>query len=144
MRGRHPIPPLLRFWDYVSPEPNSGCWLWTGSLDAKGYGSFWGVGAHLKAHRFWYEHLYGPVPLGLELDHKCRVRCCVNPDHLEAVTHLENMRRGDNHHRHKTHCRNGHPYDSVNTYAYRGERLCRECRRQSVRQHQMKRAEVRA
>jgi len=80
-----------RLWSKVSPEPMSGCWLWTGALSS-GYASL-GSGAY--AHRVYYELTRGKIPDGLELDHKCRVPCCVNPDHLEPVTHRENMRRGN-------------------------------------------------
>jgi hypothetical protein len=73
----------------------SGCWLWQGNIHPdKGYGIMRRGGLTRRAHRFFYETLVGPVPDGLELDHLCRVRHCVNPDHLEPVTHAENLRRG--------------------------------------------------
>jgi hypothetical protein len=100
-----------RFWSKVTPEPNSGCWIWIASLGTSGYGQFSVENRPLKAYRVAYEALVGPVPDGLELDHLCRVRCCVNPAHLEPVTHAENMRRGDSFQRNKTHCPKGHPYD---------------------------------
>lgn len=80
------------------PVTETGCYLWIGSVGKKGYGQF-GLGNDgsrnrvVRAHRFSYELKYGPVPIGLELDHNCRVRSCVNPDHLEPVTHVENLRR---------------------------------------------------
>lgn len=93
-----PIPrsPLLdRFMEKVSPEPNSGCWLWLGSEWGKGYGSFViERGKGCQAHRAAYELFVGPIPEGLQLDHKCRVHICVNPDHLEPVTQRENTIRG--------------------------------------------------
>jgi len=75
------------------PEPNSGCWLWLGSISKKGYGKG-PNGRH--AHRTIFEHYKGPIPNKLELDHKCRVRSCVNPDHLEPVTTKVNVHRGLN------------------------------------------------
>jgi hypothetical protein len=70
------------------------CWLWTGAIDNGGYANFRHDGRSQKAHRVLWELLNGPVPEGLELDHLCSVRHCVNPDHLEPVTHVENIRRG--------------------------------------------------
>lgn len=70
-----------------------GCWLWIGRRDRYGYGKFRVDGVERTAHRVVYEHLVGPVPDDLELDHLCRIRLCVNPAHLEPVTHLENTRR---------------------------------------------------
>lgn len=85
------------FSHYVEPEPNSGCHLWTGALDSKGYGMFW-VGSasqpRQKAHRVAFLAAGGVIPAGMQIDHKCRVRCCVNPAHLEAVTCRENIVRG--------------------------------------------------
>jgi len=74
----------------------SGCWLWTASLNAGGYGQFasGSIGTRL-AHRWRWEMENGPVPEGLELDHLCRVRHCVNPAHLEPVTRRENLLRGE-------------------------------------------------
>lgn len=85
-----------RFEDKYVPEPNSGCWLWLGAL-VNGYGVIGkerrGDG-HARAHRLSYEWAKGPIPPGLVIDHLCRTPCCVNPDHLEAVTDQENLRRG--------------------------------------------------
>lgn len=80
-----------RWWEKVAIT--EGCWLWTASLDGNGYGRFHDGERDTKAHRSGYEMLVGPVPDGLELDHLCRVRACVRPDHLEPVTHAENVRR---------------------------------------------------
>ena len=121
---------------WVSPEPNSGCWLWLGSLDQDGYGLININKLLRRAHRAFYELLKGEIPSGLQLDHLCRVRCCVNPDHLEPVTCGENVRRGLNvgpnspgaaFHKSKTHCPHGHPYDEENTRIFRGGRYCKEC-----------------
>ena len=77
-----------RFWNRVSVNVDTGCWEWTGSLAQKGYGVIFYGGKPEGAHRVSYEMRYGKIPVGLELDHLCRVRNCVNPDHLEAVTLL--------------------------------------------------------
>ena len=89
-----------RFDAKWTPEPNTGCWLWTGVVDRKGYGQF-RVGSQadstrrlVKAHRWAYEHLVGPIPEGRQIDHLCRVPWCVNPEHLEPVTNRENTVRG--------------------------------------------------
>lgn len=120
-----------RFMDKVSPEPNSGCWLWTAACDKDGYGLF--KADRLQgAHRYAFELFKGEIPKGLQIDHLCKVRCCVNPDHLEAVTFQENMRRGAN--AQKLHCIHGHIYDERNTLRLAdGSRQCRMCRRGRVR-----------
>lgn len=129
-----------RFRSKVRVDQETGCWLWTAGTDGRGYGLFWhgrrGSGGKMhRAHRWAYEVLVGPIPDGLELDHLCRVRPCVNPDHLEPVTHLENVRRGilgtDQHpNRLKTHCKQGHPFSPENTRVGRdGKRACRTCHR---------------
>lgn len=101
--------------------------MFLGSVDHIGYGKI-GYGRNTQlAHRVAYELLVGPIPEGLELDHKCRVRCCWNPAHLEPVTHLENMSRGK--HAKATHCKHGHKYNDENTYRFRGSRHCRQCHR---------------
>src|ERR1044071_9710556 len=88
-----------RFWSKVQPCPMSGCWLWCATIRANGYGVF-GFRSQKKkqsraAHRVSFETLVGTVSKGLEIDHLCRVRSCVNPAHLEAVTKQENIRRGN-------------------------------------------------
>jgi len=88
---------------------------------------------HRGAHIVSYEHYRWLVPLGLELDHLCRVRRCVNPEHLEEVTHQTNVLRGEGVaaiNAAKTHCPQGHPYDEKNTLVWMGERLCKACRRE--------------
>lgn len=115
----------------------SGCWLWTASCDSKGYAQMRLNGKTVRGHRAVYEVLYGPCPPGVG-DHLCRVRHCVNPDHLEFVTNRENILRGTGfsaRHAAKTHCSKGHPYDEENTHiSPRGERRCRECNRIYLRE----------
>jgi hypothetical protein len=82
---------LERFMSYV--EKTDGCWLWRGTLTWDGYGLFRNLGSRTGAHRHAYQFLVGPIPEGLQLDHLCRVRNCVNPAHLEPVTAAENTRR---------------------------------------------------
>lgn len=120
----------------------SGCWQWTAATH-HGYGRF-GVRAGLDfwpvvpAHRASYVLLHGPIPCGLVLDHLCRNRGCVNPDHLEPVTHQINILRGNGapaRHATKTHCIHGHPFDEANTYIKaNGGRDCRTCNRERVRE----------
>jgi hypothetical protein len=123
-------------WQRISPEPNSGCWLWTGSVNKAGYGLFWTGAAQRLAHRCSYELHVGPIPAGLTLDHLCRVRCCVNPDHLEPVTQGDNARRSPiigirsgELQRSKTHCPKGHAYTGENLIIREnGWRRCRACK----------------
>ncbi len=131
--------PLERFWPNVIKQ-SIGCWEWNAAL-SNGYGVFWAYGRQVKAARFAYEQAKGVIPEGLELDHLCRNKSCVNPDHLEAVTRSVNTLRGllpliianigRNHQLSKTHCPQGHPYDLLNTYFHPdGKRDCRICRQE--------------
>lgn len=123
-------------WNRIIPEPNSGCWLWIGSTGKLGYGKLTVAGRSKSAHRCIYL-IYYDIADGLELDHLCKVRCCVNPAHLEPVTHVENVRRGDISlyrekarmtAKNKTHCKNRHLLDENNTYINsNGCKLCRIC-----------------
>jgi hypothetical protein len=139
----HPKTPVIdRFLAKVSPDPNSGCWLWMASCNQWGYGHFKLTKTKpIGAHVFAYRHYVGPIPEGLELDHLCRVRCCCNPRHLEAVTHQENCARGvsDESMRKtqaeyakikklKTHCKRGHEYATHAVISPKnGVRTCRTC-----------------
>ena len=120
----------IRFWESV--EPTGFCWLWTSYCMKNGYGqTSKGAGKKVYPHRVAYELLVGQIPEGLVLDHLCRVRNCVNPDHLEPVTSAENTRRGKEFYRkysRPTHCRNGHLYTPENTLRSRKTaRSCRTC-----------------
>lgn len=114
----------------------SGCWIWLGAQDGRGYGHIatGGRGAPAKTHRVAYEHLVGPIPTGLSIDHLCRVQLCCNPVHLEVVSLAENTRRQLAAVGHpnalKTHCPVGHAFDEANTrFASDGRgRVCRTCR----------------
>lgn len=75
------------------PEPNSGCHIWAGMLDRHGYGKLNVKGRTLAAHRLAWELKNGPIPAGMQIDHRCRITCCVNPKHMEVVTFAENYRR---------------------------------------------------
>jgi len=132
----------VRFWAKINKSgpipqhrPSLGpCWLWVAGLK-NGYGEFnLGTGENWRAeyaHIFSYQLACGPVPENLELDHLCRIKSCVNPDHLEAVTHAENLRRSWwATHKPKTHCAYGHIYSEANTYVKPkdGRKECRICR----------------
>lgn len=106
-----------------------GCWLYRGRLK-DGYAYVWGDEAKCAiGHRVAYESLVGPIPADMEIDHLCRVRNCINPAHLEAVTQDENKRRTTGLRYNKTHCPQGHAYDDANVYlAPSGDRMCRICK----------------
>lgn len=122
---------------YVVQE--NGCWEWVGYKDRWGYGRFntretRGKTTMFPVHRFLWEQEHGPVPDGLELDHLCRNTSCVRADHLEAVTHRENMCRVDWSERSaqsqaRTHCRRGHELSGENLYFDEGRWKCRTCNR---------------
>jgi len=108
------------------------CWLWNRSVRSDGYGTYYANGKQNYAHRFAYETLVGPVPEGMQLDHLCRVRNCINPKHLEPVTQEENTRRAVEANR-RTACPQSHPYDEKNTYLYHGYKKCKTCKLEATR-----------
>lgn len=128
---------MERFWSKVDVRGYEECWLWVGALTGgRGYGSFHLDRRRVKAHRFAYEQMVGPIPDGLTLDHLCRVRRCVNPNHLEPVTNLENIRRGRSFagrvalRETQTHCKRGHELAGNNLHMRSdGRRQCLTCRR---------------
>ena len=120
-----------RFWDKV--QKTEACWLWTGARITAGYGSFWDGANTVYAHRFSYELHREKIPPGLVIDHICRVKSCVNPDHLRAVTvrtnALENNSGPVARNAQKTHCYEGHALHGENLRVDgRGRRECRTCR----------------
>lgn len=133
------VPPtsegVARFWSKV--EKTAGCWFWRGAIHKLGYGQcvigsrrVVGERTCAMAHRVAYELCVGPIPDGLEIDHLCRVRNCVNPAHLETVTRAENNRRAG---LVITHCPRGHEYTPENTRVRACGRCCRTCERMLAR-----------
>lgn len=125
-----------RFWSKV--DKSGDCWVWTGGASG-GYGKFWMDGKSARAHRVAYVALVGPVPVGLDLDHLCRNRRCVKPDHLEPVTLAENNQRAavvrDT-------CRHDHPLDGIRIHkSGRVQRFCKTCRNASAAAARGKRKE---
>lgn len=123
-----------RFWAKVK---KAGCWIWTGSKMPNGYGHFEYDGKTQLSHRIAYELIKGKIPKGMTLDHICRYRDCVNPDHLEVVTQKENVLRGIGitaKNAKKTHCPKGHEYTKANTRLDKyNRRYCRKCQSQIIR-----------
>lgn len=139
--GPYARPVLDRLFEKV--DKTDACWIWTGATYRRGYGKMFigskadGTAKIVAAHRIAYEHLRGPIPGGMTLDHLCRNVACVNPDHLEPVSMRENWRRGTSAsavNLVKTHCIHGHEFTSENTYVAKGkhgnpQRLCKACGR---------------
>lgn len=125
-------PAIDRFMDRVQPEPNSGCWLWTGAAANTGYGTFSPSQKRdekVLAHRWSYQHFIGEIADAMVIDHLCRVRCCVNPEHMEVVTRGENVRRGDapaHIARRNRACERGHALTPENTIG-RAKARCWTC-----------------
>lgn len=125
-----------RFWAKVDKDGPFGCWLWRGATQPAGYGIFRVDHRNVYAHRVSYELLKESLLPGLQVDHLCRVRNCVNPEHLEAVTMQENIRRGISPaalNARKTHCKRGHELLGANLAVIKSNgrtfRGCRECAR---------------
>ena len=121
-----------RFEAKVSPEPTSGCHLWTGAVDGKGYGRFKCGGRLEGAHRVAWRFVYGPVPPGMHVLHRCDVPGCVSIRHLFLGSNLDNvydkLAKGRDHNTRKTHCAKGHPFSGENLrLRSSGERECRRC-----------------
>jgi hypothetical protein len=149
------VPAIERFMLRVQKN-DGGCWHWTAFKKPEGYGIFClAKGKNVSAHRFSYTHHVGEIPSGMEIDHTCSNRACVNPDHLESVTHLENVRRGVERggyanngkelalaKRSKTHCPSGHPYAGENLIIDGGSggRRCRICNNAKTRRYQARKA----
>lgn len=123
---RLPVRPsaVVRFMEKVEIHPK-GCWFWTGEISANGYGGFRHPDTKW-AHRASYMLLVGPIPDGKYLDHLCRNTSCVNPDHLEPVTHQENLSRAAGR---WDSCDELHPDDPTRIGHKRGRPHCLECSR---------------
>lgn len=129
--------------DRYIPVTESGCWLWLGHTTRTGYGIgyFGSTPKIVQAHRYFYTAFKGEIPNGLTIDHLCRVRCCVNPDHMEAVPMRTNVLRGTSfsaRNARKTMCKNGHEFSDDNTWTFtdkkgRVSRKCKECSKASFR-----------
>ena len=128
-------------------ENEQGCWIWQKGKTHNGYPLVSVARVMRYAHRLQYERTKGPIPPGMDLDHLCRNRDCINPEHLEPVTRSENLRRGAGaqmlraRHAAVTHCPQGHPYNAENTYLRpngRG-RLCRLCQRAAKKSYRERR-----
>ena len=130
-----------RFWPKV--HKTESCWLWTGCT-VEGYGRFNLNGEAVPAHLMAYRELVGPIPAGLQIDHLCRNRGCVNPEHMEPVTSRVNVLRGEAFSAIKfrqTHCIHGHAFSPANTRINGTRRRCRACsnaRRKAYRQRNVK------
>jgi len=135
LRGNHKMlrvhDPIARFEERIIKDDND-CWLWQGKLNGWGYAVFKIDAKSTLVHRWAYEHFKGPISEEVVLDHLCKVRRCVNPDHLRAVTNTANSQR--------THCFRGHPLTDSNarilSNGYRRCRICCEQNRQLYRQQQ--------
>lgn len=132
-----------RFWQKVVKGSSvDDCWTWTAAI-AGTYGRFWLDGRFVSAHRWSYEQSRGPIPPGLVLDHLCRNRVCVNPEHLEPVTQRENTLRGSTRpaaNAIKDACPKDHPYAGGNLRVTNGRRVCRACHRVNVARSRQRKA----
>ena len=128
-RKGHIFKPIRnRLDDLSTPEPMSGCLIWLGHDNGNGYGRISIGSKHFYAHRISYELAKGQIPEGLQLDHKCRNTFCINPDHLEPVTHQENAKRGIPFRSKWVRCTRGHNLSDTKYVDLHGKRQCRECR----------------
>lgn len=109
----------------AEPVTESGCWIWNGTINNRGYGHIGFHGKLFMAHRLFFELYNGPILPGFQINHLCRVKCCVNPSHLESVTAQQNMLYGPTSNTLKTHCRCGRPYDLLDS---QGRRRCKTCK----------------
>lgn len=119
-------------WFWSGVDRAEGCWTWARYRTTEGYGRFVWMTVARPAHCVAYEWLVGPIAAGLILDHLCRNRACIRPDHLEPVTSVENVMRGMSAwavNARKTHCKRGHEFTPENTRMKGRGRCCRTCAR---------------
>ena len=133
---------IERLLSKIDILPN-GCWQWMGSKDTRGYGRIRDFNSKIvKAHRISYEYYCGDIPIGREIDHLCSNHSCINPEHLEAVSHRVNVLRGvgiaANYAKRQT-CSNGHLFSSNNTLIENGARRCKICRTEQLRRNYLNR-----
>jgi HNH endonuclease len=144
--GRKPL--ADRFWPKVNRGLQDECWEWLAYRNPAGYGmigSGGDTGRPFLAHRVAYELLVGSIPEGLQIDHLCRNRGCVNPAHMETVTLVENVMRGGGisaQSARKTHCKHGHPFAPGNFYTPpSGGRKCLTCSRENCKRYKARKRE---
>ena len=136
---------IVRFW--IKVQKVNSCWEWTDFTHSDGYGKFRLNGKFVMAHRFSYEFLKEKIPEGLTLDHLCRNRKCVNPNHLETVTIKENLMRGFGAcavNARKTHCIHGHEFTPKNTYFDKIGRHCRMCIKDKTRRYRLRQKKLKS
>jgi len=133
-RRREPFSTWVR--QKVRLDHRTGCWVWMGSKNGGGYGQTTLNGKHVDAHRLVYSELVGDIPSAMDLDHLCRNRACVNPDHLEPVSRRTNLLRGygvSARNAIRTHCNYGHAFSGDNLGVDgHGYRYCRQCKREQA------------
>jgi hypothetical protein len=127
MNGKAPKPLIDRLMARVSPEPTTGCWIWTGTHNSNGYGKIRVDRRMSLTHRVAYSIFVGPLLDGMDIDHTCRNRACVNPDHLEQISHRDNTVRRN---AVRTTCPRGHVYDKID----QGARRCSLCKKARARE----------
>jgi hypothetical protein len=125
-----------RLEQHIERDPQTGCWNWRGGTAGSGYPKTRDANSkQAYAYRVMYELTRGKIPDEMTIDHLCRNKLCVNPDHLEVVTRAENVRRGQNWQLNKTHCPRGHPYDAVRKAHGGLNRYCTICQRRMEKEH---------
>lgn len=142
---------MARLFDTIQFEPNSGCWLWDGYVLRSGYGQLSVRNIRQMAHRFAWETIRGPIPPDMVMDHRhCRLKCCVNPDHLVVCTQAENLSQPDGGllarrrlQRAQAQCKHGHEFTVENTIWLRHGRACRLCKNARMATYRRQRIEQR-